>query len=128
MVLNLIGLGLGDAKDVTLRGLELIRRSKYLYLESYTSILPGMNAADLEKAYGPLHADCTEGIVEADRTLVESGCEEMLERAKTSEVSFLVVGDALCATTHTDLYLRAKERGIEVQVVHNASELLKLCP
>ncbi len=80
MVLNLIGLGLGDAKDVTLRGLELIRKSKYLYLESYTSILPGMNATDLEKAYGPLHPDCTEGIVEADRGLVESGCEEMLER------------------------------------------------
>merc|ERR1712061_217543 len=37
------------------------------------------------------------------------------------DVSFLVVGDPLCATTHTDLWLRARERGVEVHVVHNAS-------
>lgn len=47
-------------------------------------------------------------IIEADRELVESGCEEMLDRAKEQEVSFLVVGDPLCATTHTDLWLRAR--------------------
>eukprot|EP00658_Telonema_sp_P-2_P043217 TRINITY_DN3115_c0_g1_i4.p2 TRINITY_DN3115_c0_g1~~TRINITY_DN3115_c0_g1_i4.p2 ORF type:complete len:331 (+),score=94.10 TRINITY_DN3115_c0_g1_i4:93-1085(+) len=33
----------------------------------------------------------------------------------------LVVGDPFGATTHTDLTLRARERGIQVQVVHNAS-------
>jgi diphthine methyl ester synthase len=32
-----------------------------------------------------------------------------------------VVGDAFCATTHADLFLRATERGIEVKVIHNAS-------
>merc|ERR1719156_117218 len=45
----------------------------------------------------------------------------MLERAKEHSVCFLVVGDALCATTHTDLWLRAKKLGIDVRVVHNAS-------
>merc|ERR1712039_806602 len=60
-------------------------------------------------------------IIEADRELVESGCEEMLERAQTKDVCFLVVGDPLCATTHTDLWLRAKQREIPVRVIHNAS-------
>lgn len=32
-----------------------------------------------------------------------------------------MVGDALCATTHSDLYLRAVEKGIQVKVIHNAS-------
>lgn len=36
-------------------------------------------------------------------------------------IGFLVVGDPLCATTHTDLMLRAKERGVIVEVIHNAS-------
>merc|ERR1719277_1539603 len=45
----------------------------------------------------------------------------MLERAASQDVSFLVVGDPLCATTHCDLWLRARERGVEVKVVHNAS-------
>lgn len=35
----IIGLGLGDAKDVTVKGLEIIRMCDRVYLESYTSIL-----------------------------------------------------------------------------------------
>jgi len=45
----------------------------------------------------------------------------MLEEAKTSLISFLVVGDPFGATTHTDLVLRAKQKGIECKVIHNAS-------
>ncbi len=37
------------------------------------------------------------------------------------DVAFLVVGDPFGATTHTDLQLRARERGIQVEVIHNAS-------
>lgn len=33
----------------------------------------------------------------------------------------MVVGDPFCATTHTDLFLRAVKLNIEVQVIHNAS-------
>eukprot|EP01043_Picozoa_sp_COSAG02_P076804 COSAG02_NODE_16501_length_1078_cov_3.459653_1_plen_100_part_10 len=36
-------------------------------------------------------------------------------------MSFLVIGDAFGATTHTDLQLRAQEQGVKVSVVHNAS-------
>lgn len=35
----LIGLGLGDAKDITVRGLEIVKNAKRVYLEAYTSIL-----------------------------------------------------------------------------------------
>lgn len=38
-MLYLIGLGLGDPKDVTVKGLEIIRKAKRIYLESYTSLL-----------------------------------------------------------------------------------------
>jgi diphthamide biosynthesis methyltransferase len=34
-----IGLGLGDAKDITVKGLEILKRCELIYLESYTSIL-----------------------------------------------------------------------------------------
>ncbi len=60
-------------------------------------------------------------VVVADREFVESGCDIMIEQAKTDIVSFLVVGDPFCATTHTDLYLRCIERGVEVKIIHNAS-------
>lgn len=35
----IIGLGLGDPKDVTVKGLEIIKKCSRVYLESYTSIL-----------------------------------------------------------------------------------------
>lgn len=38
-MLFLIGLGLGDVKDVTVKGLEAIKNAKRVYLEAYTSIL-----------------------------------------------------------------------------------------
>jgi diphthine synthase len=38
-MLFLIGLGLGDEKDVTIKGLEAIEKCDLIYLEHYTSIL-----------------------------------------------------------------------------------------
>ena len=43
--------------------------------------------------------------------------------AGTEDIGFLVVGDPLCATTHTDLILRARAKGIPVEVIHNASAM-----
>ena len=39
MVFYIIGLGLGDEKDITVRGLEAVRSSSKVYLEYYTSLL-----------------------------------------------------------------------------------------
>ena len=113
MVLYLIGLGLGDEKDITVRGLEAIRSCDILYLEYYTSIL-GANVTRLEQFYG-------KKIQIADRNMVESAAEDIYKPALYSNIGFLVVGDSLCATTHTDLILRAKELGIIVEVIHNTS-------
>lgn len=38
-MLYIIGLGLGDEKDITLRGLEAVRRCDKVYIEAYTSLL-----------------------------------------------------------------------------------------
>ena len=39
MTLHMIGIGLNDEKDITLKGLEKIKASDKVYLESYTSVL-----------------------------------------------------------------------------------------
>lgn len=114
-MLFVIGLGLGDEKDITVKGLEAVRKCKVLYLEHYTSIL-GTSKERLEQYYG-------KEIKLADRDLVESNADEILEAAKTSTVAFLVVGDPFGATTHSDLVVRARKLKIKVQVVHNASIL-----
>lgn len=112
-MLYLIGLGLGDEKDITVRGLEAVRSCEKIFLEAYTSIL-GVDKNRLEEFYG-------KSIDLADRELVESGSDNILGEARTSNVALLVIGDPFGATTHTDLFIRAKELGIEVEVIHNAS-------
>lgn len=38
-MLYLVGLGLADETDITVRGLDVVRRATRVYLEAYTSIL-----------------------------------------------------------------------------------------
>lgn len=38
-MLYLVGLGLADEKDITVRGLEVVKSASKVYLEAYTSIL-----------------------------------------------------------------------------------------
>ena len=112
-MLYLIGLGLGDEKDITVRGLEAVRRCEEVWLESYTSVL-GVDTAALEAYYGrPVRV--------ATRDTVESECDQIIGRCATKDVALLVVGDSLCATTHTDIALRARAMGARVEVVLNAS-------
>lgn len=114
-MLTFVGLGLSDKKDISVKGFEAVKDSEYVYLENYTAILNLKNIVkDLEEFYG-------KKIILADRELVESKAEEVLEKAQKSKVCFLVVGDIFSATTHTDLFLRAIEKGIECEFIHNAS-------
>ncbi|KAG0730328.1 Diphthine methyl ester synthase [Chionoecetes opilio] len=115
MVFYLVGLGLGDPLDVTVRGLEVIKSCDRVYLEAYTSILSGGREA-LEKFYG-------RKVIVADREQVEQGSDELFVGAKSKDVALLVVGDPLGATTHTDLKLRAHQLGIPVEIISNASIL-----
>lgn len=113
-MLYLIGLGLSYESDITVRGLETIKKCKRVYLEAYTSILMAANQESLEAFYG-------REIILADRELVEGGSDKILENADEDDVAFLVVGDPFGATTHTDLIIRARELNIKVEAIHNAS-------
>lgn len=112
-MLYLIGLGLGDAKDITIKGLEIVKKVEKVYLENYTSILC-CGQAELEKFYD-------RSIHLMDREMMEQGCDEILLSAKDSDIAILVVGDPLNATTHTDLLLRAASLNVSYRIVHNAS-------
>ncbi len=116
MTLYFIGLGLNDEKDISLKGLELVKKADSVYLECYTSKL-NTSIINLERLYN-------KKIIKADRNIVENEAEKtILKDAKEKEVAFLVIGDVMAATTHVDLFLRAKKAGIKTKIIHNASVL-----
>lgn len=69
--LYLIGLGLSDKTDITVKGLEIVRKSKRVFLESYTSLL-NVNVEELEKFY-------EKEIVVAYRDTCEVEIDEILD-------------------------------------------------
>lgn len=115
MTLYMIGIGLDSERDITIRGLEAVKKCKTVYLEDYTSKL-SCERGKLEELYN-------KKVILADRSMVEKKADDILEKAKNEDVAFLVVGDVFSATTHTDMRLRAAERGVNVKIIHNASVL-----
>ena len=115
MTLYLIGLGLANEKDISVKGLEIVKKCDNVYVENYTSLLQ-CSVHDLEKFYG-------KKIILIDREKAEQGAERIVEEAKKNKVAFLVVGDPFSATTHIELFRLAKEKKVPVKVIHNASIL-----
>jgi len=113
MPLYFIGLGLNNEKDISINGLEAVNKCDLAYLENYTSVL-SCSKGSLEKFYN-------KKIILANRNMVESDGNEIIKNSKTKNVAFLVAGDPLVATTHIDLFLRAKKEGVKCHIIHNAS-------
>jgi diphthine synthase len=113
MALFLIGLGLGNIKDITLAGLELAKQASVVYLEHYTSAY-GSSPQDIEAVIGKF-------VRLAFRQDLEQKMADLIEEARGQDVALLVVGDVFSATTHIALYLEARKAGVPVRVVFNAS-------
>ncbi|MDC0197106.1 diphthine synthase [Marine Group III euryarchaeote] len=114
-MLTIIGLGLGGPNSITMDGVIALSLSEHIFYETYTS---------------PIHPDTLEWVkiksqkepVYLSRSQVEEP-NELISLAKKTNVSLLIVGDALSATTHISLLLECKKKNIECQVIHNASVL-----
>lgn len=114
-MLTFVGLGLYDEKDITVKGLEALRAADAVYAEFYTSPLGGKTIEMMEETYG-------KRIFVLDRSDLEDSAETgILKLAKTQNVVLVCGGDAMVATTHIDLRLRAIDRGIETRLIHAPS-------
>jgi diphthine synthase len=112
-MLYLIGLGVWNEKDISLRGIEICRQADSVYCELYTSHWGG----NLERL-GKL---IRKKVKLLERKDVEEGSGKLLKEATSKDVVLLVPGDPLVATTHVHLILEAKRKGIPVEIVHSSS-------
>jgi diphthine synthase len=113
-MLYLVGLGLFDEKDLSVRGLELLKNADEIYAEFYTSFYWG-SVERIEKLVGKKITVLSRSDVE------EHPQENILADAACKDVCFLVCGDPMVATTHIDLVLRARKQGITTKVIHSSS-------
>jgi diphthine synthase len=111
--LSFIGLGLFDEKDISLKGLEEIKKCDKVFAEFYTAKLAGTDLKKIEKTIG-------KKIDELNREDTEKG-EKILRIAKEKSTAFLTCGDPMTATTHVDIRLRAINKGIKTKIIHGNS-------
>ena len=112
MTFHLIGLGL-NVNSLTQEAIAAIETSKHVYVEGYTVDFP-YELDQLDRKFGQVAQVLT-------RKEVES--EKFLKDAKDKDIALLVYGDALSATTHTQLLISCTEQDIPYNVYHNASIL-----
>ena len=114
-VLYLIGLGLYDENDISVKGIEALKNADAIYAEFYTARLFGGNIKRLEdKLKVKINILNREEVEEENIPIKE---------AEHKDVAFICAGDPLIATTHTDIMIQAKKKGIGTTVIHSSSIL-----
>jgi diphthine synthase len=117
----LVGSGINGYGSMPLEGLEICKKSDYVYIERYTNIISETDLLMLEKLIG-------KKIIELSRIDLEIDFEKnILPKAKEEIVSLIIVGDPLSATTHIEFLKNCKETNIDYKVIHASSIYSSLC-
>ena len=116
MFLYIIGLGIYVEKDISLRGLEILKNSDKVYAENYTNFFAEKFLRNLERIIG-------RRITLLSRSDLEERVDSLLKKIVKGkkDVALLVPGDPMIATTHVSIILKANELGIKTKVIHGIS-------
>jgi len=114
-MLLFIGLGLHSEDNLTLEGFKLSKEADKIYLDTYTSYMPGLSIERLEKLLDKKITPLKRKNLESDDIY------KIIEEAKRKLVVLLVPGDPFIATTHIQIRLEAERRGVKTRVIHSAS-------
>jgi diphthine synthase len=113
-MLILAGLGLYDEKDMTLKTLEFAKKADKIYAEFYTAVLTGTTIEKIEETIG-------KEIIVLNREKVEYETEKLINESMDKDIMFLTAGDPMVATTHVDIAVEAKKKGIDVIIINAPS-------
>jgi|SRR3989344_1228081 len=110
-MLYLIGLGLNDEEDLSLKAINIMKKCDEIYCELYTGIWHG----DLKK----LEKIIEKKVVILERKEVED--DSLVKSSKTKNIALLIPGDPLTATTHIEFMTEAGKMNKNIEVIHSSS-------
>jgi len=112
-MLYLVGIGLKPS-HLTLEAQKILKNCDQVFLESYTSEYSQGTNDELEKII-------SKKFFILGREGVEQQFESALLSAKKNDIALMIFGNALTATTHLQVLLDAKEKGIKYIVIPGIS-------
>jgi len=110
-MLYLIGIGLSDEYDLSVKAVDAIKSCDDVFCEFYTNKWLG-DLRNLEDMTG-------KKIKVLERLRVES--DYLIQEARERNVALLIPGDPLTATTHIELILEARKQKVDTQIIHASS-------
>ena len=114
-MLYFIGLGLYDERDVSIKGIDTLKKVDAVYAEFYTARLFGGSISSLENMIGCEIQILTREEVEEENI--------PLKDAQKSGCGIFKCWDPLIATTHSEMLIEARKLGLETTVIHSSSIL-----
>ncbi len=116
-ILGFVGLGLGKG-DITLKGLDFLRKCSIIYFDTYTSLSSEINQAYLEELTGKTVKPVNREFLETEKR------KEIYHRCLKGEtVAIACIGNPFFATTHVALRIEAEKLGIKTEVFNSFSIL-----
>ncbi len=114
-MLYLIGSGIGE-NDISIGSIEACSKASKVYYENYTSLIDQHKAKLISERIGkPMQA--------LGRSDLEEGSARIISEAKGSDIAIIFPGDPLIATTHKILFIGARNKGIDIEIMHSSSVL-----
>ncbi len=114
--LYIVGGGI-SAEYLTLKALRIIMNADKVYVDTYTSIAPGLDDALIARL------NPSAEVVKATRNTLEERSNKIIEEAKEHNIVVVVPGDPHLATTHISLVVEARRRGVEAHIIPGVSGL-----
>ncbi|MEM2116044.1 MAG: diphthine synthase [Candidatus Woesearchaeota archaeon] len=109
-MLYLIGAGLKDEYDLSLRAIEVLKNCDEIFFEKYTSYSQ-ISIKNLEKIIN-------KPIISVGRSFIEEKSNEIINQSKEKNIAIIVIGHPLIATTHS-IFLSCDH----IEILHNYSVL-----
>jgi len=109
----LVGAGL-RREHLTIEAIETLKSCDEVFVEEYTSLYSEGNVKELEELIG-------KKLQFLDRNGVEEWFEGKLPDAKEKNIALVIIGNALFATTHSQLLIDAESAGVNWRVVQGIS-------
>ncbi len=127
-MLCLIGVGINEYDSLSSGSIEILKKSDMVYIERFTGFLSNEfleKVKSLVDGYGVSRQKNRIEVQLVKRWFVEDG-RQILENSLKENVSILIYGDPLIATTYNDLLVRAKKHSIPYKVIHSSSGIPSL--
>ncbi len=126
-MLYLIGTGVNEYDSLSLDSISVLQKSDFIFIERFTGYL---SDSFIDRIYSilfsfPGASKRNPKIQTVNRWFIEDG-RDILQKSKDNDVSIIIYGDPLIATTYTELLVRAKKQSVNYKVIHSSSGISTL--